>query len=190
MPWELLELYIAMDHFHMQLVEDAKQGFRVIISRVILWQRLYHVAKSVSIDDQLGSANLPTYTIVHAVFMMFAWSFLIPFGVFNARYLRGLVQTCPLSGKEAWFDNHRFANTAAVTLAIAAFLVMIIKKGSFVASYHSIIGMVVFGCSASHYGYSTACKRSGETPDIQHNPPFTGNNRWAGCPCKSIPGSL
>jgi hypothetical protein len=82
---------------------------------------------------------IPAWRTAHGILMGLSWGFLLPLGVFIARFGRGVFP----QGK--WFKLHRAINMVGLTMAVLGFIIalLMVSTGKFLAVPHSYIGIVV-----------------------------------------------
>jgi len=83
------------------------------------------------------SDPIPSWRTAHGVLMGVSWGFLLPIGVFIARF--GRIKN-PL-----WFKIHRAVQVTGLLLAIAGFVIafLMVATGHLLAVPHSFIGLIV-----------------------------------------------
>lgn len=88
-----------------------------------------------------GSSDSAALYKAHGILMVISWLFLLPFGVFAARFRDAF----GLAENACWFKLHQAMQYTGVALMFFAFiLVLVAYGGAFVISAHSIIGIITF----------------------------------------------
>ena len=75
--------------------------------------------------------------MIHGILMFMAWSVILPFGVFVARYCRG-------NKPPRWFKIHRAFQSLGVVVALAGFAVaMMINTAGKFGTIHGVFGLII-----------------------------------------------